>query len=65
MNGDLFTLDYIRDRIQHTLRAVERTRLNAELEELKGAIGDDDLAAAAEAAGQLRETVAGFAPPAG
>lgn len=58
VNGDFFTLDYVRDRIQHQLDAADRSRLNAELEELSGAIADEELAAAAEAAGQLRKTVA-------
>lgn len=58
VNGDFFTLDYIRDRIQHTLDEADRTRLNAELEELNSAVADEELAAAADAARQLRKTVA-------
>jgi hypothetical protein len=62
VNGDLFTLDYIRDRIQHTLNESDRARLNAVLEELTGAVADEELAAAAEAADQLREMLAALEP---
>ena len=62
VNGDFFSLDYIRDRIHQTLAEADRTRLNLELEELNGAVGDEDLAAAADAARQLRETLAGLKP---
>ena len=62
VTGDLFSLDYIRDRIQHTLDEAERTRLNTELEELNRAVADEDLTAATEVAGQLRETLAGLSP---
>ena len=61
-NGDFFSLDYIRDRIQHALTEADLARLNLELEELNGAVGDEDLAAAADLARQLRETLAGLAP---
>jgi hypothetical protein len=62
VNGDFFTLDYIRDRIQQTLEEADLTRLNAELEELNGAVADEDLAAVASGAQQLRETMATFMP---
>jgi hypothetical protein len=62
VNGDFFTLDYIRDRILHTLDPAEVITLNTELEELAGAVGDGDFAAAGHAADQLRETVAGLGP---
>jgi hypothetical protein len=62
VNGDFFSLDYIRDRIQHTLDEADLARLNTELEELNGAVADEDLTAAADAARQLRETLAGFKP---
>jgi hypothetical protein len=54
VNGDLFALDYVRDRIRHTLDAAAVTRLNSTLEELQGAVGDGDFAAMAEIADQLR-----------
>ncbi len=55
VNGDFFSLDYVRDRIQHTLDERDRTRLNRNLEELNGAVADEDLGAAADGARQLRE----------
>jgi hypothetical protein len=58
VNGDFFSLDYVRDRIQQSLDATDLARLNIELEELNGAVGDEDLAAAAEIAQRLRDQVA-------
>jgi hypothetical protein len=60
VNGDFFALDYIRDRILHTLGPADVIRINTQLEELQGAVGDADLAGAAEAAATLREMFAGF-----
>jgi hypothetical protein len=60
VNGDFFTLDYIRDRILPTLQGSDVTRINAQLEELQGAVGDQDLPAAADAAGRLRDTLVGL-----
>jgi hypothetical protein len=57
VNGDLFSLDYIRDRILHTLDGDDVTRINATLEELQVAVDDGDLAAATDAAERLRETL--------
>jgi hypothetical protein len=62
VNGDLFALDYVRDRIQQTLTETDLARLNTELEELTGAVADEELAAAAEIARQIRETVAEVSP---
>jgi hypothetical protein len=62
VNGDVFALDYIRDRIQHILKETDRTPLNTELDSLNGAVADEDLAAAADAARRLRETVGRFKP---
>src|SRR3712207_2809691 len=58
VNGDLFALDYIRDRILHSLDGDDVTRINTVLEELQGAVGDEDLAAATAAAERLRDTLA-------
>ena len=41
VNGDLFTLDYIRDRILHTLDGADATRVNSALEELQTADEED------------------------
>ena len=62
VNGDFFSLDYIRDRIQRTLDGGDLTRLNTELEELNGAVADEDLTAAADGARQLRAILAGLKP---
>jgi hypothetical protein len=56
-NGDFFSLDYIRDRIQHKLREADRARINVVLEELNGAVGDEDLGAAADIARALRQAL--------
>jgi hypothetical protein len=60
VNGDFFSLDYIRDRIQQTLSEADRTRINIALEELNGAVGDGDLGAAADLVQGLRQTLAGL-----
>jgi hypothetical protein len=65
VNGDLFTLDYIRDWILHVLDGDDVTRVNAALEELQGAVGDEDLAAATDAAERLRDILAGLGVAAG
>jgi hypothetical protein len=62
VNGDFFTIDYIRDRILHALSAADGTRLNTQLEELVSAVGDEDFAAASEAAAGIRDTLAGLQP---
>jgi hypothetical protein len=60
VNGDFFSLDYIRDRIQQTLSEADRARINIALEELNGAVGDEDLKAAADITRALRQAVAGM-----
>jgi hypothetical protein len=62
VRGDFYTLDYVRDRIQHTWVEADRARLSAELDELNGAVADEDLAEAAKVARQLRETLANAEP---
>ncbi len=54
VNGDFFTLDYIRDRILPTLEGTDATRVNALLEQLQGAVGDEDFPTAIAAADDLR-----------
>jgi hypothetical protein len=63
VNGDLFTLDYIRDRIMGTLGGAGATRINSQLEKLQGAVGESDFSSAAHAAYHLRETLAGLTAP--
>jgi hypothetical protein len=60
VNGDFFSLDYVRDRIQQTLSEADRARINIALEELNGAVGDEDLKAAADITRALRQAVAGM-----
>jgi hypothetical protein len=55
VNGDLFTLAYIRDRILHTLDGAEATRVNSALEELQTAVDEEDLVAASDAAKRLQD----------
>jgi hypothetical protein len=62
VNGDFFSLDYVRDRIQHALDEADLARINLVLEELNGAVADEDMPAVEETAGQLRGIVAGLAP---
>jgi hypothetical protein len=58
VNGDFFAIDYVRDRIRHTLGEADRAEINFLLEELNGAVGDEDLGAASELAQQLRDKLA-------
>ena len=60
MNGDAFTLDYIRDRILDSLDGAQVERLNILLERLQIQVLDRNLAAASNTAGRLREEVAGI-----
>jgi hypothetical protein len=62
VNGDFFTLDYIRDRILHTMASGDAAQINSQLEDLGGAVGDGDFEAATEVAAGLRETVARLSP---
>jgi hypothetical protein len=57
VNGDVFTLDYIRDRILNTLDGTDAARLNTGFLDLQVAAADDDLAAASDAAEHLRNTL--------
>jgi hypothetical protein len=53
VNGDLFSLDYVRDRVVGSMSLAEQTRMNTTLEELQGAVADGDLDAASEIAASL------------
>jgi len=59
MSSSFFSLEYIRDRVQHVLDPTAGADINLLLEELLSAVGDADFAAAADLAGQLRGTIAG------
>ncbi len=62
VNGDFFTLDYIRDRILHAVEGGEAQKINTELEGLLIAVGDADFAAVRGAATKLRATIAKITP---
>jgi hypothetical protein len=53
VTGDLVVLEWIRDRIAHTLDRVDRTRLNSQLVRLRTSVNDEDLPAVAAQAVQL------------
>ena len=61
-NADAFAMDYVRDRIVHALTTADRGSVNVELGAIQGAVIDEDLAAGAEAAAQLRSILAGIEP---
>ena len=60
VNGDFFAVDYVRDRILHAIDPADLADVNLALEELLGAIGEEDYEAVAEIAAGLRATVAGL-----
>ena len=55
VTGDLVVLEWIRDRIAHTLDAVDRTRLNSQLVGLRTSVNDEDLPAVAAQASRLAQ----------
>ena len=57
VTGDVATLEWIRDRFIATLEPVDRTRIDAHLLELQGAVGDRDLEAAAHEAKRANDTL--------
>lgn len=62
VGGDLFTLDYIRDRIAHAIAPRDLTRLNVVLEELQGSVGNGNMRASAEVVSRLRAVLATVEP---
>ncbi len=60
--ADAFAMDYVRDRIVHALTAADRVSVNIELGAIQAAVIDEDLAAGAEAAAQLRSLLARVEP---
>ncbi len=63
--GDVTTLEWIWDRVAHTLDASVVERIDAQLSDLRAAADDEDVSAAAEAVPALLETLAGLPPGAG
>lgn len=57
VRGDVFTLDYIRDRIMETLAPADLVQLNIHLGELQAAMVDADIDVARNEALQLHEVV--------
>lgn len=60
VNGDYFALDYVRERFASRLDPADIGQLNLAMEELPGAVGDEDYEAVAAVATDLRERVAEF-----
>jgi len=58
VSGDVATLEWIRDRIARTTDSVAVTRIDTQLEELRGKVADNDLPAAAKTATALRRVLA-------
>ncbi len=58
VSGDVATLEWIRDRIARTTDSVAVTRIDPQLEELRGKVADNDLPAAAKTATALRRVLA-------
>jgi hypothetical protein len=56
--GDVTTLEWIWDRFAHTLDSSAAGDIEAQLGDLRAAADDEDLEAVADAAGQLRDTLA-------
>ena len=53
VTGDLVVLEWIRDRIAHTLDMVDRTRVNSQLVALRATVNDGELPAVAAEAAQI------------
>ena len=60
VTSDVATMEWIRDRFVHTLDAVDVTRIDTLLGELRTDVVDEDLAAASDTAEALRELLAGL-----
>jgi len=57
VNGDVATLDWVRDRFAHTVEPADMTRIDTHLEVLREAVVDADLKAAADEAPQLLKAI--------
>jgi hypothetical protein len=62
IGADAFAMDYVRDRIWDTLDEADLARVHTELGEIQIAVVDEEPAAAAKAAGRLRDILAGVEP---
>ena len=61
--ADAYAMDYVRDRIWAALDEADLARVNTALGAIQVAVVDEEPAAAAEAAGRLRDILAGLEPP--
>jgi len=61
VNGDIATLEWIRDRTARTLDSVAVTRMDTHLEELRSSVADEDLAPASKTAAALERVLASAA----
>jgi len=57
VNGDVATLDWVRDRFAHTVEPADMTRIDTHLEVLREAVVDADLKAAAGEAPRLLKAI--------
>lgn len=57
VQGDVATLEWIRDRIAHGLDKVDVARIDTRLRELRASADDGELEAASETAAELREAI--------
>ncbi|MGH8907128.1 MAG: hypothetical protein ACRD0K_11540 [Egibacteraceae bacterium] len=62
VSGDVSTLEWVWDRIAHTLNRTVADDIDAQLGDLRTAADDEDLAAAADGAQALVDTLAGLQP---
>jgi hypothetical protein len=62
VRSDVANLDWIRDRIAHTLDDADRSRLDTLIVEATGAAGDENFARAGRDAAQMRDLLAGVTP---
>ena len=60
--GDVTSLEWVWDRIAHTLDPADVDDIETQLEDLRTAADDEDTTAAAEAAPRFVETVASLQP---
>jgi hypothetical protein len=62
VRSDVANLDWIRDRIAHTLDDADRSRIDTLIVEAMGAAGDENFALAGRDAAKMRDLIAGVTP---
>ena len=58
VTGDVTVLEWVRDRIAHTVDSADLSRIDTVLGELRTAADDDNLSAATDVAARLRDILA-------